>query len=268
VIAELLKQRKKAGLLAPEQFAKWMSSNIANDKKHGRKVYRYHPRSDEHSKRLCALVLDDLKAVCPPLVEQINTGEVIARVNTVVLFENGKAKTLDLAIGEPKRFRPGELTLQGVPTGTISKVRFSCEAKQCMTEHSKTKPRIFDELSSSHEIIHQGEPSAIATGIVVVNAAPRFASPLRQEPLPAKLMYSTHSQPRVTADMVAHLRGLKHREGPTGVGFDAFATIVIDCDNTGDCTLHTAPPAPQISERDHYEAYLLRVATSYSDRYG
>jgi hypothetical protein len=268
VIAKLIKDRKDAGLLAPEQFAKWMSSNRANDRKHGRKVYRYHPRSDEHSKRLCALVLDDLKAVCPPLAEQINTGEVLARINAVVVFDNGKTKALDLAIGEPTRARPGELTLQGLPAGTIGKVRLSCEAKQCMTEHSKTKPRIFDELSSSHEIVHQGESSAIATGIVVVNAAPCFASPLRQLPTPAEIIFSKHSQPKVTADMVRHLRGLKRRDGTTGVGFDAFATIVVDCDNTSDCSLVTSPPAPQLAESDHYEPFLLKVASSYAERYG
>ena len=155
MIDQLIKDRDKAGLLAPSSFASWMSSRIANDIKHGRRVYRYHPRSDEHSKRLCALILDDLQAVCPALAKHLAAGEVIAGINAVVQFSSGKTKTLDLAIGEPGQETSEALRLIGTDTNArIVRVRFSCEAKQCMTEHSKTKPRIFDELSSSHEIVH------------------------------------------------------------------------------------------------------------------
>jgi hypothetical protein len=245
-----------------------MSSRIANDKKHGRRVYRYHPRSDEHSKRLCALVLDDLQSVCPLLTQHLASGEVVAGINAQVEFPGGKVKTLDLAIGEPAPGGSEALRLIGTDTNArIGRVRFSCEAKQCMTEHSKTKPRIFDELSSSHQIIHHGQPDAIATGLVVVNAASRFASPLRQEALPAELVFSSHRQPAVTHDMVHHLRGLTRRTGVGEVGFDAFATIVVDCDNVGPCTLHAGTPAPQPGDPDDYRTFLRKVAELYTERY-
>jgi hypothetical protein len=150
-------------ILAPERFAAWMSGHTANDKKHGRRVYRYHPRSDEHSKVLCRMVLEDLLANCPLLAEQVSAGVVVGRVNAKHTFGNGKTKNLDLAIGTP-----GDQQILDHP---ISSLRVSIEAKQCMTEHSKTKPRLFDELSSSHQIIHYGDSSAIAAGIVVVNLA-------------------------------------------------------------------------------------------------
>ena len=268
MIEELLNLRDQAGLLAPSAFANWLSSKIANDKKHGRKVYRYHPRSDEHSKKLCALVLDDLKSVCPALAKDMETGAVVGGINSDVEFENGKTKALDLAIGQPAAAVSETMLLTGTETNTkIKRVRISCEAKQCMTEHSKTKPRIFDELSSSHEIIHQGEPGAIAAGIVVVNIAPQFASPLRQSPQPAEIVFTKHRQPAVTQDMVNHLRGLKRRSTSEGVGFDAFSTIVVDCDNVGPCSLHTAAPAPQAGESDEYRTFLLTVARLYTDRY-
>ena len=54
-------------MLAPTRFVEWMSNHTAKDKKHGRVVYRYHPRSDEHSKKLCSLVLEDLLAACATL---------------------------------------------------------------------------------------------------------------------------------------------------------------------------------------------------------
>lgn len=264
----MIQDRDAAGLLAPSAFATWMNSRIANDKKHGRQVYRYHPRSDEHSKRLCALILDDLQAVCPTLAKHLAAGSVVAGINALVQFPSGKAKTLDLAIGEPAAGASETLKLLGADTNArIARVRFSCEAKQCMTEHSKTKPRIFDELSSSHEIVHQGEPNAIATGVVVVNVASQFASPLRQAPQPAPLVFLPHRQPRVTEDMVNHLRGLKRSSKAGEVGFDAFATLVVDCDNVGPCTLYTNPPAPKVGDQDEYRTFLRTIAQLYTERY-
>jgi hypothetical protein len=268
MIDQLLAARDEAGLLAPAAFAAWMSSRIANDKKHGRQLYRYHPRSDEHSKRLCALVLEDLQSVCPALAKHLAVAEVVAGINAVVQFSNGKTKTLDLAIGEPAPGASDALRLLGTDTNArIGQVRFACEAKQCMTEHSKTKPRIFDELSSSHEIVHQGEPNAIAAGIVVVNISSRFASPLRQEAQPAPLVFSAHKQPNVTQSMVNHLRGLKRRSDASDVGFDAFSTIVVDCDNVGPCSLHSTAPAPVLGEADEYRTFLRTIAQLYTDRY-
>ena len=250
---------------APELFTAWMSSHIANDKKFGRKVYRYHPRSDEHSKKLCSLVVDDLKAASPLLAEHLRSGKVVAGINEPYLFANGKKKTLDLAVGTPL----GVESSGGLKTAkgqTIGGLLIACEAKQCMTEHIKTEPRIFDELSSAHEIVHQGDTLVISLGVVVVNIASTFASPLRQT-AEDPLHFSKHRQPAVTESMVNHLRGLQIREKPGEVGFDAFATIIIDCDNVGACRLHTAAPAPQPGDKDHYETFLSRLSAAYAARF-
>src|SRR5688572_10192448 len=106
----------------------------------------------------------------------------------------------------------------------MKKVIFSCEAKACMTEHSKSQPRIFDELSSSHAIVHAGDNNAIAAGITVVNLAKRFVSPLRQKIPGAELEWTEHNQPKAASRMVDHLRGLPIRDNLTEPGFDAFAT--------------------------------------------
>jgi hypothetical protein len=255
-------------MAAPERFVEWMSGYTANDKKFGRTVFRYHPRSDEHSRMLCRFVLDDLIEACPVLAAQAATGKVVGGINAPFTFSNGKRKTLDLALGThaivPEHF---EYT-PPLSKGEIAVVRLSCEAKQCMTEHSKTKPRIFDELSSSHEIVHQGDTEAIAAGIVVVNISDEFASPTRQVSGEGELIISRHRQPDVTASMVTHLRGLLIRDAVGEVGFDALCTIVIDCDNTGrPCTLHTDPPAPQPGDRDHYDTFVARIAAAYTTRF-
>jgi hypothetical protein len=253
---------------APEKFAAWMSTHIAHDKKFGRKVFRYHPRSDEHSKMLCTLVLNDLLASCPPLARHAQQGKVVAGINMTYLFPNAKKKNLDLALGTPTGAEPlpaaGNLI---VIRDSIGRLLIACEAKQCMTEHKKTQPRLFDELSSAHEIVHQGDTNTISAGIVVLNIASRFASPTRQVSGEGPLVFLSHRQPAVTESMVTHLRGLKIREKPGETGFDAFATIVIDCDNVGQCALRTTPPAPQPGDPDHYGTFLRGISAAYVARF-
>jgi hypothetical protein len=255
-------------MAAPDRFVEWMSGHIANDNKFGRTVFRYHPRSDEHSKVLCRFILEDLIKACPELAKQIGEHVVVGGINVPFTFSNGKRKTLDLAVGTPGAVSESDLFPLTIGEGGIETVRIACEAKQCMTEHSKTKPRIFDELSSSHEIVHQGDTNAIAAGVVVVNISDEYASPTRQISGKGDLIITRHRQPAVTESMVAHLRGLKIRDAIGEVGFDAFCTIVIDCDNTGGpCTLHTRPPAPQPGDRDHYGTFLKRITEAYTERF-
>lgn len=253
--------------LAPELFALWTSGNIANDKKFGRRVFRYHPRSDEHSKTLCSMVLRDIVDSCPLLAVHAREGKIVAGINAAYRFPNGKTKTLDLALGTPLTRIASPSGSERVGFGDIGNLRIALEAKQCMTEHSKSQPRLFDELSSAHEIVHQGHTNAISAGIVVLNIASRYASPTRQTSGYGPPVFTSHRQPAVTASMVNHLRGLLLREKPGEVGFDAFATIVINCDNVGACTLHTAAPAPQPGERDHYETLVARISAAYAARF-
>jgi len=251
---------------APQRFVAWMSAHVANDKKHRRTSYRYHPRSDAHSKRLCELVLEDLLAACPRLAEDEKARAVVGGTNVSHAFANGQTKTLDLAIGT----LASELLPHAAPAAIVSKVigtlRIAVEAKQCMTEHSKSKPRIFDELSSSHAIVHAGEPNAIACGIVVVNIAARYASPTRQLAT-GNLVYINHNQPQAARVIVEHVRKLQRRSRVGQVGFDALATIVIDCDNTGACLLHTSPPAPEPGEPDHYNTFISDISRAYVERF-
>ena len=97
--------------LAPERFVKWMTNNRHVDRRFGH-VYRYHSRSDSHSKALCVFVLIDLLAACRLLREHANCGKVVYGVNLKYLWaRSGKAKTIDLAIGLPA-CGVGELTLE------------------------------------------------------------------------------------------------------------------------------------------------------------
>lgn len=265
---------------APERFAAWLAAHEHKDPRYGF-VYRYHPRSDKHSVKLCELIVEDLAETCPSLVRRAMTGDIVYSINCYYDFPaSGKGKTLDLVIAEgtadPDRpalagvIRPAKATLgkrgrKKVRLPEINRVLVSCECKAAMTEHSKALSRLFDELSSSHGIVHGGEPAAIAAGLSVVNIARTFVSPLRQT-RKKKLAVTSHKQPEAAARVVEHLRSLPIRSGGTGTGFDAFATVVVDCDNQQLATLHTDPPAPQPGDADHYDTFLAALARACEKR--
>jgi hypothetical protein len=264
---------------APNDLAVWMNSHRHKDKKLPH-LYLYHSRSDAHSVELCLLIIRDLLLVCPLMQSQAALGQIAYGVNVEHFWtSSGKAKSLDLAIGIPSekpslngeirrvlsnRRKSGEVP--SVDRNVFTRVLIACEAKAAMTEHGKSQPRIFDELSSSHEIVHKGDPATIAAGIVMVNVATTFASPLRQKD-EFTIHFSQHKQPRVTERMINHLRGLRIRDSVDDVGFDAFCTFVVDCDNQSQCALHIARPAPQKGDKDHYDTFIERISRYYVERF-
>jgi hypothetical protein len=237
-------------LTAPKKFAQWLAKNEHRDRNYGY-VYRYHPRSDAHSIALCRFILEDLLKHCAPLRQQAVAGGIVYGINYLHQWaQSRKTKTLDLAVGTGTPDTSLASPVRGIYRGTIERVLISCESKTVMTEHSKSQPRIYDELSSSHEIVHQGDRDAIAAGIAVVNIAGTFVSPLRQRGV--ELHVSHHKQPQAAERMITHLRGLPIRTASSEIGFDAYATIVVDCDNQGPAKLWTKPPAPQQRDPDEY----------------
>jgi hypothetical protein len=248
---------------APERFAIWLSTHEHRDRRYGH-VYRYHSRSNAHSIALCTYILEDLLDRCPILQTQAARGEVAYGINLSYIWPTTrKVKNLDLAVGRPAaRILLGKM----VEVKALAEVFLACEAKSVMTEHVKSQPRVYDELSSSHEIVHQGRPDAIAAGITVVNIAATFISPLRQTTAD-QLHISYHLQPQVTARMVTHLRGLPIREDIGQVGFDAYCTIVVECDNQTTARLWADPPAPQPGDRDHYGTFISRIVRYYMERF-
>lgn len=253
-------------LSAPERFVNWLAANQQLSKTDGR-MYNYLPRSDSHSIAVCDFIVQDLVQRCPAIRSKASEGKIAFGLNVLHTWPNGKTKTLDLVIGIPEyalSLPPAEGTITRATS--FSRVLVSGEAKNCMTEHKKSQPRIFDELGSSHEIVHQGDQQCIALGIAVVNIANTFVSPLRQR-TGTPVVVTTHRQPDVATSMIQHLRGLPISSGVGNVGFDAFTTIVVDCCNTGGATLHVTQPAPQPGDRDHYGTFISRVCNAFAERF-
>lgn len=152
----------------------------------------------------------------------------------------------------------------------VGAVHIALEAKACMTAFAKARPRLYDELNSSHLAIHGNSPHTIAAGLAMVNAAETFISPGRNDfDLSVQLpRVSQHTQPKDAAGVVEKLRELPRRSRDGEEGYDAFAILLVDCRNDeSPVTLVTHPPAPQPGDVDHYEMSVHRLAQMYEQKY-
>lgn len=258
---------------AQERWVEWLQNNRTPDKGTGW-LFPYHPRSGTISAALCRFIVDDILARCDLIRAQAAEGLVAYSLDREFISSvTGKKKRFDLAVGQPSSPIPSQGGISAVKS--LQSVLIALEAKAAMTSHVKSHPRLFDELSSSHEIVHQGNQRAIAAGVAVVNIATRYVSPTNQaERTGPDPRVAHHAQPAVAAGVIALLRGLRVRDTVGQVGFDAFAQFVVDIENhpvhinpSPSVSLWTAPPAPQAGDPDHYDTFLDRICQAYVDRF-
>jgi len=238
--------------------------------------YNYHPRSDAHSNAVCLGILDDLLDHCTPFAQKAARGEIVASLNHTVTF-NYEEWNIDLAVGPPPSApqppREGERIRMAVP----ALVELAIEVKGVMTEHGKARKNRFRDLQAFHGHAHQYNPRTIAVGVVVVNIAPAFWSPLR----PHEDITIHDDIERIGAETVALYRSLPLRHaGPEGVGLEAVSVIVVRHDNLlanpnppADAPprvkteLVTRHPAPQVGDPLHYATMIHRTCAAYRERW-
>jgi hypothetical protein len=163
--------------------------------------------------------------------------------------------------------------LEGLPPleeGLVGSVVVALEAKACMTEHQKAQPRLYDELNSSHRIVHGENDQAIAAGFVMVNIAERFISSDKNSGRkPGEFVWNEHPQPRFVEITMETMDQLPRRMRPGEDGYDALGVVVVDCLNDGSrVTIHKAVPAPQPGQVYHYAAFIARLRGFYESRFG
>ena len=231
-------------------------------------------------------MLYDLLMNCQPLREDAAKEAIGFGINHEMRdFRQNKKKKLDLVLCEPaaggatgKRSFKGMVEeygfslpddvraameslpdIQEVPVGNVL---IAFEVKAAMTAHQKACPRLFDELNSSHGIVHGHNGISIAAGLAVVNIATRFISPTRDG------KENKHRQPRDARLVVDTVKSLPRRADTSAVGFDALGIVVVDCENNGsNVTTWTDPPAPANGDIFHYGQCLQRVCGLYRSRF-
>ena len=257
--------------------------------------WQYHPRSDRHSKVACWAIFFDLMLRDSLLSRHVTTGKVSFGINHKMRdFQHDREKNLDLVIckqsnprsvGRVARFRDmvdaytialsddERSALDGLPEIPVTGVQtalVALEAKAAMTEFGKARPRLYDELNSSHLTIHGDTDPTIAAGFAMVNVASTFVSPMRN---PWKLgsvetIVNRHKQPRDASAAVEKVRQLPRRSTTGTNGFDALALVVIRCTNDGmPVTVENEAPAPQPGDALHYDSFVERIETIYASRF-
>ena len=179
-----------------------------------------------------------------------------------------KQRILGLVLDARAKARLADLPrLEELPVGAV---HIALEAKACMTEFGKARPRLYDELNSSHLAIHGNSPHTIAAGLAMVNTSASFISPGRNDydlsTRPPTV--SPHRQPGAAQSVVEKLRELPRRSNDGEVGYDAFAIVLVDRRNDGSpVTLTNEAPAPQAGEVDQYEMAVHRLTQLYEQKY-
>lgn len=205
---------------------------------------------------------------------------------------NRKKKDLDLVIARPSSHSAAEgrtladlasqwsivldksqrADLEALPTlveGNLSGsgTLLALEAKAAMTAHSKARPRLYDELNSSHLTVHGASTQAIAVGLVMVNAAARFKSPEKQSQGNPE-NFSVHKQPQDAEKIISKIHEIKRRAGTSGHGFDGLGIVVVEVENDGSpVRLVSGSPAPKPGEVFYYDDMISRVSHEYDVRF-
>lgn len=256
--------------------------------------WQYHPRSDYHSKLACWGILFDLLSCSELLRTHAAAGKIAFGINhRMVDHTNGRKKDLDLVICRPVQ-QSGEEAMR--PTRTFAamadewhidltaserdllatlpslferpagSVLMALEAKACMTEFGKARPRLYDELTSSHSVVHGDTDAAIAVGFVMINGSSTFLSPLRHTDEPTK-----HDQPQQLQLTIEKVRALPRREAAGKPGFDAIAAVAVRCANDGiaPVTIITDTAEGAVAPQDvlHYDTMINRIIGIYNSRF-
>lgn len=279
----------------PRLLARTLSRCAVLDKKF-HNAWQYHSRSDRHSKVACWGILFDLLLTSRLLSQHFRDGKVAFGINHELHdFRTGRKKNLDLVICTPGTVRDGAraqvdflqmakslaveldpealLALDALPSikqAAVGEVHVALEAKACMTAHRKARPRLYDELSSSHQTIHGSSANAIAAGFVMVNIADTFTSTDRNKwPLaerPAEV--TKHRQPEDAVSVLEKIREIPRRGSTQEAGFDALGFVLVRCQNDGSAVeIVDKPPAVMPGDVLHYESMIRRVAKLYESRF-
>lgn len=264
--------------------------------------WQYHSRSDRHSKIACWGVVFDLMRHCPLLRDHAESGRVGVGINHEMSdFRNQKKKNLDLVIctAAPKAVLGGsksgrahaadfaslasvygiqlsaaeQSALTSLPRlgfSGVSSVLVATEAKAAMTAHQKARPRLHDELTSSHQTIHGDNNDAIAAGIVMINDAATFiSSGFNDCDLSKNPPRITLHKPGVANLVLEGLSKLQYRSRIGDDGFDALGVVIVDCKNDGSpiTRVTASPPAPDSASDFDYARFIRRLAQLYATRF-
>lgn len=276
-----------SGTMGPVVLARAMSRPTTRGD--GARAWQYHSRSDSHSKVACWTLLFDLLLHCDVLRRAAAKEKIGFRINHVVVGPINK--TLDLVVTwDPERDDSRRRTFSelaqvyGVDltkseAAALAKlplliedrredraeVAIALEAKACMTEHSKSVPRLHAEILATGYLAKKSVPDCITASYTLVNASSTFVTPSGQGKL------NRHTQPADARKVVEMLgSAIPLRTADNNYGYDAVGVVVLHCCNDGSpvTVVEDASIGPTRSDATEYGRMVRSICSRFRASFG
>ena len=237
-----------------ERIVEWLREN------------RYHPRSPAHGSASCMFLLDDLLATNDAFREAAENGEIVYQEDFNVGSGASKWNT-DLVVGPPTDDVQVELgSEQTIAEGEPERVWLAIDAKSVMTEHSKARRNRQRDINSFADIMHRHHPGAVTGGVLLINMAEKFRSPLRDE----GDITDHEGIEQLVEETVEMFRDIERANGKVSPNVDGVGCIVVDHTNMDDgatTELVEDSPAPQTGDIVHYHEFVEIIASVLEERW-
>jgi len=230
----------------------------------------YHPRSPKHGRASCLYFLADLIESSDRFRAAAKEGDIVYREDYTVGDREREQLhwNADLVVGPPAN-SDVDVPHHGDPPiaeGTPGRVWLAVDAKSVMTEHGKARRNRQRDVNSFADIMNHHHPGAVTGGLLLLNMADRFRSPLREEG-----DITEHNRiERLVEETVAIFRDIDRADGDVSPNVDGVGCIVVEHTNMddGDPTqLVTEPPAPQPEDAVNYRTFLETIAKTVEKRW-
>lgn len=238
-----------------EKIAEWLSAN------------QYHPRSPAHGSASCLFFLEDLATESDAFLDAAQSGTIVYQEDFTV-GEGQSRWNVDLVIGPPAVDSVQVPADEEVPIAEAEpdEIWLAIDAKSVMTEHGKARRNRQRDINSFADIMHSHYPGSITGGILLINMADRFRSPLRDEG-----DITDHDRiEQLVEETVEIFRSIDRAQGDVSPNVDAVGCVVVEHTNMDDGTetrLVTEPPAPQPSDLVNYRHFLEVISETFENRW-
>jgi hypothetical protein len=223
----------------------------------------YHPRSNKHGAALCDFFLDDLLYTSNMLCQAGKEGNVVYRRDYVVGKGTQLEWNVDLVLGSPVTKPLAVPQEREIIEGEPKEIWMAVDAKSVMTEHGKARRNRQRDLNSFASIMKHHYPRSVVGGMMLVNIADRFKSPLRPE-------VTNHADiDRLVEETVQLFREIPRNREEDDMNIDGVAVIVVDHTNIprDKTRLVSGFPAPQAGDLTHYRLFLNIMKEAFEHRF-
>jgi len=235
-----------------ERIVQWLREN------------QYHPRSPAHGSASCLYLLDDLIHESEALREAAQAGDLVYQEDFTVGTGDSKWNT-DLVVGPPDA-EVQEQVGDSIAEGEPAEIWLAIDAKSVMTEHGKARRNRQRDINSFADTMHRHYPGVVTGGLLLVNMADEFRSPLRDEG-----DITEHDRiEQLVSETVDIFRDVERADGEISPNVDGVGCVVVDHTNMGDgeeTRLVTEEPAPQPGDIVHYRDFVNILVNTLEARF-